>query len=230
MNPSRKWSLLLVALGVAAIAIPFLMPGADPQSVRMAESRAPWAITSHPDGTTEVFGVRLGQSTLGESLAALEADAQIALILSRDRPATLEAYLESVSAGFVTGKMVLTARLPQSLSDSMQTRAVKVEATPSGARRLHLGADDRQQAKAAPIEAITFIPSVNLDEATVLQRFGTPGERLRVDAQTEHFLYAAKGLDLVLAADGKELLQYVAPRDFARLREPLSPPAPAGAQ
>jgi hypothetical protein len=38
----------------------------------------------------------------------------------------------------------------------------------------------------------------------------------------EHFLYPAKGLDLILDRKGKEVLQYVAPRDFARLREPLT--------
>ena len=60
-----------------------------------------------------------------------------------------------------------------------------------------------------------------LDEATLIERFGTPGERLPVSSERVHLLYADKGLDIVVDAQGKELLQYVPPRDFARLREPL---------
>lgn len=226
MTDSRKWSLLLVALGAAALVLTFLLPGNDGQTADHGESHAPWTITPHSDGSSEVFGLHLGTSTLGEALVALGDSAEVALILNRDRPATLEAYLESVSAGFVTGKMVLTASLAAEVTDAMQARAVKIEALPSGARRLRLAADDRQRARAARLDAITFIPSVNLDETTVIQRFGTPGERVRTDARREHFLYADRGLDLMLDGDGKELLQYVAPRDFARLRAPLSGSAP----
>lgn len=221
MTSSRKWSLLLVVLGVAVIVLPFVFSSGERPSATMQESRTPWAIKTHPDGSSEVFGLHLGASTLGDALTVLGGGAEVALMLNRDRPATLEAYLESVSAGFVTGKMVLTASLPTEASEAMQARAVKVEALPSGARRLHLAAEDRQRAREARLDAATFIPSVNLDEATVIQRFGPPGERIRADARSEHFLYADKGLDLVLDSESKELLQYVAPRDFDRLRAPL---------
>ena len=72
-----------------------------------------------------------------------------------------------------------------------------------------------------PVKAISVIPTVNLDEATVIQRFGQPGERLVMSEKRVHLLYPEKGLDVVVDADGKELLQYVAPRDFAMLRAPL---------
>lgn len=221
MTATRKWSLLLVALGVAVLVLPFLFSGGERPPATVDESRTPWAIATHPDGTSEVFGLHLGVCTLGEALTVLGGGAEVALMLNRDRPATLEAYLESISAGFVTGKMVLTASLPTDVTEAMQARAVKIEALPSGARRLHLAADDRQRAREARLDAVTFIPSVNLDEATVIQRFGPPGERIRPDPHSEHFLYADKGLDLVLDSESKELLQYVAPRDFARLRTPL---------
>ena len=73
-----------------------------------------------------------------------------------------------------------------------------------------------------PIKAISVIPTVNLDEATVIQRFGQPGERLAVSEKRVHLLYPDKGLDVVVDGEGKELLQYVAPRNFALLREPLN--------
>ena len=72
-----------------------------------------------------------------------------------------------------------------------------------------------------PIRAISVIPTVNLDEATIVQRFGEPGERIVVSEKRTHLLYPKLGLDVVVDKDGKELLQYVAPQQFARLREPL---------
>ena len=36
-----------------------------------------------------------------------------------------------------------------------------------------------------------------------------------------HLLYPMQGLDVMVDKDGKELLQYVAPQQFAHLRDPL---------
>jgi hypothetical protein len=44
-----------------------------------------------------------------------------------------------------------------------------------------------------------------------------------------HLLYPPLGLDVVVDGDGKELLQYVAPRDFERLRAPLLATMPEAA-
>ena len=46
-------------------------------------------------------------------------------------------------------------------------------------------------------------------------------EIIDTDDQTTHLLYPEKGLDLIINRKGKEALQYVAPKDFTRLRDPL---------
>ena len=97
-------------------------------------------------------------------------------------------------------------------------------------RKYILHHDDLALAWRAPIASVTFIPAASLDEQTVLRRFGAPAERIRVDERVEHFLYPDKGLDLALDSKGKEVLQYVAPRQFARLREPLIKVAPVTTQ
>ena len=108
----------------------------------------------------------------------------------------------------------------------LRQRAVKAEYMDGTTRKYILHPDDLALAWRTPIAGITFIPAVSLDEQTVLRRFGVPGERIRVDERVEHFLYPEKGLDLALDNKGKEVLQYVAPRQFARLREPLVKVAP----
>lgn len=215
----------ILALVLAVFIAPLLFrPGGGEASKPPGEG-LPWQIVTLGNGGTRVFGLTLGASTLNDARVQLGDAPQVAIIGRREEPGSLEAYFESVKLEFLTGKMILTVDLPQASVDAMRQRAAKTDYMESTTRRSTLNAADLELAMNTPIRAIAFIPSVNLDEATVLQRFGQPIERIRGSDTTEHFLYPDKGLDIVLDSKGKELLQYVAPRHFATLREPLlSPP------
>jgi hypothetical protein len=91
----------------------------------------------------------------------------------------------------------------------------------STTRRFVLHPDDLTLAYQTPIGSITFIADAHFDADTAVKRFGAPEVRIRSSETVEHFLYPQIGLDLQLDARGKEVLQYVAPRQFARLRDPL---------
>ena len=71
--------------------------------------------------------------------------------------------------------------------------------------------------------SLTYIPSVQIDETTAIQRFGAPAEVIHTGEQESHLLYPDRGLDIILHGKGREVLQYVAPRDFESLRKPLVP-------
>jgi hypothetical protein len=213
---------LFFALVVALLALPMLLPSDPGKRSDVPVDGLPWQIDLLPEGGSRVFGLTLGRSTLAEARQRLGSDVQVALIVAEGASGSLEAYYESVSVGAVKGKMILTLATTLEQREQMLARARKVEYMPSAARRVELAGDDLRQADLAPILAIAFIPAANLDEQVVLQRFGAPGERLRSSEHKEHFLYPDKGLDLQLDAKGKEVLQYVAPRDFSRLRAPLS--------
>jgi len=117
--------------------------------------------------------------------------------------------------------MIVTVDVPDEAISAMRERAVRAKHMESTTRRITLHPDDLAAADRLPIRAISVIPTVNLDEATIVQRFGEPGERIVVSDKRTHLLYPKLGLDVVVDKDGKELLQYVAPQQFARLREPL---------
>lgn len=213
---------LFIALLLALLALPMLMPSGPGQRPDANPVTLPWQIERLPEGGSRVFGLTLGRSTLQDARQQLGGDVQVALIVAPGETGSLEAYYESIDAGAVKGKMVLTLETSLAQREQILARARKVDYMQSAARRVDLGADDLRQADRARIIAIAFIPAANLDEQVVLQRFGVPGERIRSSEYKEHFLYPDKGLDLQLDAKGKEVLQYVAPRDFARLRAPLS--------
>lgn len=222
-----KFALSVVLLILALIALPFLIPGAGKQQGGDPERGLPWQIELDAQGGSRVFGLQPGTSTLGQVRERFGADVEVAIIATPDEVGSLEAYYNQVPLGFVLAKVIVTVDASPDAIAAMRERALKAQYMESSTRKIRLHPDDLAAAEALPIRALSVIPSVNLDEAAVIQRFGEPGERLRISDKRVHLLYPAKGLDVILDQDGKELLQYVAPRNFALLREPLKAEAAA---
>ena len=122
---------------------------------------------------------------------------------------------------------MLTAQIDEATLEAMIARATKTEFMESTTRKSALHPDDLARALTMKVRAVGFIPSINLDEQTIVTRFGEPAERVRGSDGVEHLLYPAKGLDIILSTTGKELMQYVAPVNFETLRTPLDAAASA---
>ncbi|MCL2635711.1 MAG: hypothetical protein FWD50_03655 [Betaproteobacteria bacterium] len=214
-----KFALYLLGLILVALIVPFLIPtpggGGDP------ERNLPWQIEVDGQGGSTVFGLQPGRSTLAEVRAALGDDLEVAIIAGPDEIGAVEAYYSQVALGFVLARMVVTLEVAPETVAAMRERALKAKHMESTTRKITLHPDDLAQLAQARVKALAVIPTVNLDEAAIVQRFGPPTERLPVTEKRVHLLYPRQGLDVVVDSDGKELLQYVAPRDFALLREPL---------
>ena len=223
-----KLIVATLSLIVAAIVLPLLFVPA-PDELARQQARLPWNVEALPDGNSRVLGLTLNRTTLAEAKAAYGPDMEVAIVAEPDETGTLEAYVASARLGFVTGKLVMILAADNDQIEGMRRRAVKTEYMQSTTRRSSLHAADLQAAMQLMVTAINFVPSVNLDEATVIERFGPPDSRVAVNSQQTHLLYPDKGLDIVLDSEGKEVLQYVAPRDFERLRAPLKARAAAPA-
>lgn len=213
---------LFVAIVGVLLAIPLLFISGDGAEKIAGQSAAlPWHIERLPNGGSRVLGLEPGESTLEDAYRQYGADAQIALIAAQGESGSVEAYYDNAHAGPITGKMILTLQTTQRQREAMLERAVKAEVTENAARRVKLAEVDLHALRQARIAGITFIPAADLSEDVVVQRFGLPSEKIRIDERITHWLYPDKGLDVQCDAKGKEVLQYVAPRDFARLRDPL---------
>lgn len=219
---------LKIAAGVFALLVALLLaqllfaPQREP--VPAMTHGMPWQIELPAPGQSRVFGLTLGggaASTLADARRLSAEVPKLALLTPQDAPPALEAYFESISLGALTGKLVLSIAAAPADLESMRANAANTGHLETGIRQYALHESDRQRAERLPLAAIVFIPSAGLDEAVILQRFGAPAERIRQGETLEHFLYPAQGLDIVLDSKGKEVLQYVAPADFARLRAPL---------
>ena len=209
--------LLALALIVGPAAWNLTHHAGDPVPAR----GLPWQIETLPSGESQVFDLTLGRSTLADARTHFGPEMQLAIVAEPNEAGNVEGYYESVTAGFVAGKLIVTADLPAATIDGMRERAPKTEYMQSTTRKATLADTDLAAALAAPIRGLAFIPSAQLDEAVILERFGQPAERIRVNDHVEHLLYPTRGLDVVLDSKGRELLQYVAPARFDALRAPL---------
>ncbi|TXT28442.1 MAG: hypothetical protein FD131_3134 [Rhodocyclaceae bacterium] len=217
-----KFALSMIALIAIALIVPFLVPGLGKQEGVDPNANLPWQIELDAQGGSSVFGLHLGVSTVSEVRQKFGSEMDVAIVAEPNEMGTLEGYYSQVALGFVLAKVIVTVDAKNELILEMRDRALKAKHMESMTRKITLNPDDLAAIEKMPVKAISVIPSVNLDEVTVIQRFGPPGERLAVSEKRVHLLYPEKGLDVVVDSDGKELLQYVAPRNFAELREPLN--------
>jgi hypothetical protein len=182
----------------------------------------PWQIEILPDGSSKVFGLVPGRSTLAEAAEQLGDDMELAVMVARgETTGNLEMYYGQYRAGLLSAKLVLAAELDAATIQSMIENAADKEVLKTGAHKYVLNEQDYPRAFNAVIETIACVPAVNLDHDIIIKRFGEPAEVIQKQNQVIHYLYPEKGLDVILSEEGKEVLQYVAPARFERLRAPL---------
>ena len=209
--------LLFALLAALLLAFPFFD---DPENTEVITG-LPWQLDILPDGSTQVFGLRIGVSRLSDALAVLgDDDMELAIIAASDEPGSLEMYYGHYRAGVITGKLVVQTSASEQNIKAWRERAVKFDYMASGqAKKYILAADDLKQALKEVITGLTFIPSLNLDEEIILARFGEPTDRVKLDG-VMHYLYPEKGLDIALFEEAKEVIQYVSPNTFQNGRLP----------
>ena len=211
---------LFFGLILLLLVLPFLLP-ASSRPAAPDPGLAPWNVEVLPQGGARVFGITLGQTSLRDAARGLGSEPVVALVLSAGDTGAVEAYIESVSLGALSGKMILSIDTSLTQREQMLERGLKAEVMAGGTRRVSLNDADRAWVDAAPVSGITYIPAAQLDESIILQRFGPSPTRVGAGEHAEHFLYPLLGVDILLDRKGKEVLQYVSPHDFARLRAPL---------
>lgn len=211
------WSVVAALCGVAF----WLLKPAPQLTGTFATAMLPWNIEAHADGTSTVFGLRLEQTTVAEAVQTLGGDHELGIIAGTGGSLALEIYFSRFSAGPLEAKLIVGVQATANDLQAMQLAAADVSITSTGARKFRLNRSDYERALGWTVKSLTLVPAANLSEEILQARFGEPATRVRVNDTEQHYLYPAAGLDITLNREGKEVLQYVAPRSFAALSLPL---------
>lgn len=215
-----KLAMSIAALIIAALVLPiFFIPDSADMSKRL--ELLPWNIETRDDGHARVMGITLGQTPLEEARQLYGPDMDVAIVTAPDEPGAIEAYVASAKAGYITGKLVIVVDATPEMVAAMRERAKKTEYMESTTRKATPLPADLATIFSLPVRSLAFIPTINLDQDAIAERFGPAAERIQTNDHQTHLLYPEKGLDVILDTKGKELLQYVSPKDFAVLTAPL---------
>lgn len=188
-----------------------------------ATHNLPWQIEILPNGQSRVFGLTPGQTTLLEAKRILDKKGEVNLFKSADGTLSAELFYGKTRLGFLDAYLIAEAQGTQEKLAAMLERASNPKAQPSGAWRYDLALEDIRALQDWPIRSLTYIPAaVQFDAAFLEKHFGLPAEKRPIDEGREYWLYPDQGLVIMLADKEREILQYVAPTDFARLKEQIS--------
>jgi len=182
----------------------------------------PWQIEELGGGVSRVFGIVLNETLLKEVDGLFRANPVVALYESNGK-LTLEAYYKNISLGGLIGSFIFTLDTSPDEMEKVKKESHKSERTDNNEIKYILDKPASIKAKELRVKNLIYIPTVQLDEETILKRFGEPSQKIKLKTKEEgwHYLYPEKGLDLIYKKEGKEVLQYVPPRGFNALLEPL---------
>ena len=220
--------ILLGVLGATlmALAAAILLPGGRPVD---PSPKLPWQIDVDSDGTARVFGLKLAQSPLREAQELFDEAGKINLFRVDERHLAVEAFFEQVYLSGLRGDFVLSLDVPSETAQAMFERGLRTSKASSGDRKVTLSPEDFLEVADAPIKQISYLPAAKLDPDLIAQRFGEPSERVAEPGSgIVHWLYPERGLDIATDANGRAVLQYVAPETFERVRAPLQAAQEAG--
>lgn len=197
------------------------LPGCQESSQQNKTDRYPWQITILADGSSRIFGIQLGVTTLRQAKQQIGGEPTVALFENLDGTLSVEVFYKEFNRAGLTGRLVLTLDANNAELQGLKQQAVKKAKRESGVMQYWLDPMTLQQFEKWTISAMTYLPYANLEENIIVGRFGEPAEKIRSHEQAQHWLYPEKGLDLIINEAGKEVLQYVPPKEFEKLVKPL---------
>jgi hypothetical protein len=181
----------------------------------------PWQIKKTAAGNTQVFGIELDKTPLGHAARVLKVRYELGLFESKQGELSLEAFFNEVTRGGLSGKLIVLLDADQQQLQIFRANSLKGKPQESGEIKYRLIKKDQKIAEQLLVSSLSYIPYVNLDKEMINNRFGPADEEIKSKDGLTHYLYMEKGLDIIYSEDGKEVLQYVSPRNMKQLLQPL---------
>ena len=210
----KKCYLFLIVLGFI-----ILITSISDKRFNISSDNLPWQISLLEDGNTKVFGITLNKTTVREALQTLNAYPEIAVFEHTDGRQNLEAYISSISLSGLTAKVILEYGVNKETMDRYIRGNINKEGTPSGAFKYKLNEEDSIEALNAPVISISYFPYAQFDDEIILLRFGVADEIIELNDKSSVYLYPKLGLSITYNLQEKDVLQYVSPAHFDRLRK-----------
>lgn len=224
---NRKGAVRDTAAAMALALLAACSPPGDDDSAKgrqgpSAAAGLPWQVERLPHGGTRALGLEPGRSRLQEAALLFGPDYELALFEDSGASLSLEAYYHRVVTSGLTAKLILTLEAEAGELEAYRADSPRRRPQEGGGARYALSKEAFRAAPSRVISGLSYIPSANLEPETLRARFGPPAIRLEEGDSLVHWLYPELGVDILIDANGRELIQYVHPSAFERLRAPIA--------
>lgn len=164
----RNFLIGVVLLLLAMFAMLFI-PSKQPEAPRV------WELEQMPDGNIKVLDIHLGTTTYRQAQYALREIGEAAIFANQEGQASLEVFFDVINLAGLSARAVLNLHMPDDELRGLIARSPDAgRLQRSGARRYQIHHSDYASVFNAPVIAMTYIPSLRLDEAMIKHRFGEP--------------------------------------------------------
>lgn len=214
MERKVLWGIILLSV---VVFFGLLAAGGKP----IEKTDFPWHIEHPTPGGLKIFGLTLGESNTDDADKAFSEQAEPSLFKSPSGQLVMEMFYEEVRPAGLKAKLVMVIDVSDAEIQAMYERGARMSSTGSG-KKISLSNEDLIRVQQMPIGSITYMPSIKLDDATIIKRFGQPAQRIKEKKSgTTHWLYPQHGVDIAMNPTAKPILQYIAPKQFEKLTHPL---------
>jgi len=194
----------------------------------------PWDVERDAAGTTHVFGLGMGESTLADARSLLDEEGKVNLFENPDGRRSVEVYFDNIILSNLRADWIATLQVPEADLAGMYERGLRISKASSGSRKVKLDPADVEPLADAPIRILTYLPWKSLEPRDIAGRFGEPAEQRTEESGVVHWLYPERGMDVARDPDGGVVIQYMNQPDFERamalLPEAEAPEEPRPAQ
>jgi len=213
----KKIAFSVLGFALLAIAILMVIPTGKP----IEKELLPWKVSALPNGSSKVFDITLGQSTLDEASKIFQNDWEVNIFVSPEKEISIEGYFNRLIISGLKADLVMPLSVDKKTLEEMYQRGTRISKLGDGTKKVSLSSADTAIISNSTIHRITYLPSANLDAELIQKLFGEPASIIKEESGIEHWLYPDIGLDIALNPDGKEVFQYVMPSTFNDVMAPL---------
>ncbi len=186
----------------------------------------PWDVERDAAGTTYVFDLGIGNSTLDDVRTLVGDEGKVNLFQNPGGRRSVEVYFDDIILSNLRADWIITLEVPEAQLEAMFERGLRISTASSGSRKVKLDPADVEQLSDTPIRILTYLPWKSLEPRDIAGRFGEPAERRTEESGVVHWLYPERGMDVARDTDGGVVIQYMNRPDFERAMA-LLPKAPS---
>lgn len=204
--------IIVLALSLIAVVLFWLTP--NKPSVQQTVAM-PWQVTVHDQQHSEVFGIILNRTTLGQARELFGQLEGIALYRNEEQQFSLEAYFGKVTIGPFSARIIVTLDATQQELEQLVEHTVSRVSTEDGSLKWTLNQQTQAEQATRVVRSLIYIPSYRgMDADFIKQRFGEPSRQQQLDENGELWFYPERGVRILLDKEGNELFEYQSPVDF----------------